>query len=257
MLGQSKARSGRGLGPFTGRQLMVVIVAISGAIVLTPVAAMAAVGAFTSSTATPAVTATNSATVAGGKGVSGAATGSGNVTRYGVTGSASGTQGIGVKGSGTQYGVYSNGPLGVATGKSLACTGCVGRSALSSSAVAGTLLYQHTDGFSGPWTGSITASFTVPAGLMCAQSSASAYASTAPVLFLLSFRADGGAPGTGDALWLNQVNIHTALVSEGVDCASVSAGTYAYEPDTLSEGGGMGASDGNDFGNITVQVFSQ
>ncbi len=257
MLGQDKVRSGRRLGPFTGRQLTVVIVAISGAIVLTPVAAMAAVGAFTSSTATPAVTATNSATVAGGKGVSGAATGSGNVARYGVTGSASGTQGIGVEGTGTQYGVYSNGSLGVATGKSLACTGCVGRSALSSTAVAGKLLYQQSALVFGPWNGSTVASFTVPAGLMCVQGSASAYATSVPVVFRVYFSASGGAPTPAYGLLLNQVNVHETLASEGVFCASVSAGTYSYKSGTVSAGGGVGTSDGNDLASIAVQVFSQ
>ncbi len=257
MLGQSKTRSGRGLGQFTGRQLTIVIVAISGAIVLTPVAAMAAVGAFTSSTATPAVAATNSATVAGGKGVSGAATGTGNVARYGVTGSASGTQGIGVQGTGTHYGVYSNGPLGVSAGQSLTCTGCVGRGDLSSTAVAGRLLYEQSASVQGPWNGSTVASFTVPAGLMCVQGSASAYATSVPVVSGVNFVSTGAAPLIAEGLLMNDVNRHMTLISAGVKCAAVPAGTYSYAADGYSGGGTGATSDSNDYGSISVQVFSQ
>jgi hypothetical protein len=106
---------------------------------------MAAVGTFTSSTVTPAVTATNSATVANAKGVQGSASAtSAGVARYGVTGNAGGTLGIGVQGTGTKYGVFSNGPLGVAAGKSLSCTGCVGVGALSN-AVGRTRAYAYVD----------------------------------------------------------------------------------------------------------------
>ena len=53
---------------------------------------------------------------------------------FGVWGNANGTGGIGVKGTGAKYGVFSNGPLGVADGKSLVCTGCIGDDALSNTA---------------------------------------------------------------------------------------------------------------------------
>jgi hypothetical protein len=139
-----RCRESRGWGPFSGAQLTIVIVAV--ALVLLPTAAMAAVGTFTSTTVTPAVTGTNSATVANAKGVQGSASAtSAGVTRYGVTGNAGGTFGIGVQGTGTKYGVFSNGPLGVAAGKSLSCTGCVGVGALSNAA-GRTRAYAYVDG---------------------------------------------------------------------------------------------------------------
>jgi hypothetical protein len=132
---ENKSSAGKGWGPFTSRQLTTIVCVAIIAAVLIPTAAMAAVGKFTSTTATPAVTGTNSATVANAKGVQGSASAtSAGVTRYGVTGNAGGTFGIGVQGTGTKYGVFSNGPLGVASGKSLSCTGCVGPAALSTAA---------------------------------------------------------------------------------------------------------------------------
>ena len=98
-------RRDRGLGPFTGGQLTVVIVALAAMFAI-PTAALAAGGAFTNNSATvPAVQATNS-----------------------------NAKGVGVQGTGKKYGVFSNGPLGVAAGKSLSCTGCVGSGALASDA---------------------------------------------------------------------------------------------------------------------------
>jgi hypothetical protein len=101
MRGRDKTQ--RGLGPFTGGQFTAVIIAICAAIVVgAPVAALAAGGVFTNNNATvPAVKATNS-----------------------------NAHGIGVQGTGKKYGVYSNGPLGVAAGKPLSCNGCVGFGAL-------------------------------------------------------------------------------------------------------------------------------
>ena len=96
---------------------------------------MAAVGAFTSTTATPAVTATNSSAAAGAVGVLGRATGTGPNLRTGVHGTASSATGTGVEGTGGRYGVFSNGRLGVATGKSLLCTACVNGGALHGSSV--------------------------------------------------------------------------------------------------------------------------
>jgi uncharacterized protein YjbI with pentapeptide repeats len=92
----------RGLGQFTGRQLTTIIVAVAFVVVAYPFAADAASAAFSNNSAsTPAVQGTNS-----------------------------NAKGIGVKGTGKKYGVYSNGSLGIAAGKSLACTGCVGVAAL-------------------------------------------------------------------------------------------------------------------------------
>jgi hypothetical protein len=134
---EGTATRSRGLGRFTGWQLTTIICVAIVAIVTVPTVALAASGAFTSTTVTPAVTATNSAAVVNARGVLGYADGTGNATRYGVIGQASGTNGIGVQGGGTRFGVYSNGPLGVAAGKPLACTGCVGLGALSAAAKPG------------------------------------------------------------------------------------------------------------------------
>ena len=122
----------KGWGPFSGGQLTVIIVAVS--LVLIPTAAAAAIGSFTSTTSTAAVTGTNSSSAAAAKGVVGLTTGAGTSIRYGVLGSANGAGGIGVQGGGPRYGVYSNGPLGVASGKPLSCGGCVAPSALSAAA---------------------------------------------------------------------------------------------------------------------------
>jgi uncharacterized protein YjbI with pentapeptide repeats len=73
------------LGPFTGRQLTIIVVAFAVAIVAFPVAAHAVNGVFTSSSnTTPAVSGTNT-----------------------------GTSGVGVQGTGKKYGVSSTGPVGV------------------------------------------------------------------------------------------------------------------------------------------------
>lgn len=131
-LRESPSNAGKGWGPFTSRQLTTIVCVAIIAAVAIPTAAMAAVGTFTSTTVTPAVRATNSARVANAKGVRGSASAtSAGVNRYGVTGNAGGTFGVGVQGTGTKYGVFSNGPLGVAAGKPLRCTGCVTANALA------------------------------------------------------------------------------------------------------------------------------
>jgi len=103
------------------------VVALAGAIVLIPTAASAVIGTFTNTTAAPAVTGTNSSAAANAAGVSGANTGGGLNTRYGVVGSANGAAGVGMKGTGTKFGVQSVGPFnatGAATlGSSLAVAG--------------------------------------------------------------------------------------------------------------------------------------
>ena len=104
---------------------------------------MAASGAFTSTTAAPAVTATNSSTATGAKGVSASATGTNTNARYGVYATASWANGIGVQGIGTRYGVYSNGNLGVANGRSLSCIHCVTLDDVSPSLVTDVLCGQY------------------------------------------------------------------------------------------------------------------
>jgi hypothetical protein len=117
--GASAPRS-RGLGPFSGGQLTVVIVAIAAMFAI-PTAALAASGAFTNNSATvPAVMGTNS-----------------------------NAKGVGVQGTGKKYGVLSNGPLGVAAGKALKCSHCVSAGDLSTAIrkydpISGTFL--GTDG---------------------------------------------------------------------------------------------------------------
>jgi len=110
--------------------------ALTVAIVLIPTAAYAAIGAFSSHTDTPAVTATNSSKAGGTKAIEGKQTGGGPNTRYGVLGTANGPGGVGVIGTGTQDGIYSNGPLGIRAGSTLKCSGCVSVSDLAPAAQA-------------------------------------------------------------------------------------------------------------------------
>ena len=118
--------SSRGWGPFSGRQLTVLAsVAIVSMVVMVPTAALAASGAFTSTTTAPAVVATNTSPLANALAIAGHATGTGNAARAGVAGSASGTNGVGIQGTGGKYGVYSNGSLGVSGTHQLVCTKCV------------------------------------------------------------------------------------------------------------------------------------
>ncbi len=105
------------------RSWKVIVIAI--AIVAIPTAAFAAIGSFTSTSGTPAVTGVDSSALSGVSGVRGVASYVGALNHYGVSGAASGTGGIGVRGDGANYGVYSGGNLGVATGKALKCAGCV------------------------------------------------------------------------------------------------------------------------------------
>jgi len=114
-----------GWGPFTGRQLTTIVCVAIVSIVAIPSAAFAAIGVFTSTTVAPAVAGTNSSSAAEAKGVLGNATNAGSAKHYGVVGIAAGPNGVGVQGNGTQFGVFSNGPLGVASGKKLVCAACV------------------------------------------------------------------------------------------------------------------------------------
>ena len=126
---------GRGVGRLTGRQLTTIIcVAIVSIVVIVPTAAMAAAGAFTSTTAGPAVKGTNSSTAGNATAVLGYADASGNASRFGVTGKATGSGGVGVEGTGAQSGVLSNGPLRVAAGKPFVCSACIGAADMSTGA---------------------------------------------------------------------------------------------------------------------------
>jgi hypothetical protein len=71
------------------------------------------------------VRAVNSSTATNAVGAVGVASATGNAVRTGVAGGATGANGVGVKGSGVKYGVFSNGPLGISSGKTLVCTACV------------------------------------------------------------------------------------------------------------------------------------
>jgi hypothetical protein len=69
-----------------------------------------------------------------------------------VRGAAKGKGGIGVQGNGKKFGVFSSGPLGVANGKPLSCTGCVAPAALAKAAKALQPLGHHeseSGGFGG------------------------------------------------------------------------------------------------------------
>jgi len=179
--------------------------AIAAVIALIPTAALAATGTFTSTTTTPAVTGTNSSAAGGSPGVFGTNTGGGLNTRFGVLGTANGPAGAGVWGTGTKYGVFSNGPLGIASGKFLTClavTGCVGSTALVNSSVTSTKLAAGSVGSSALAAGSVTstklaagsvdvANLTTAAKqiqpLASGQSESGAYSA-----------ADGDATGTGN-----------------------------------------------------------
>jgi hypothetical protein len=103
---EHKTERGRGLGPFTGRQLTTIVCVAIVAMVMIPTAAIAAGVSFTSnSNGSPAVNGKNTA-----------------------------SNGVGVSGKGKRYGVFSNGPLGVVNGKKLSCGGCVGTGALATAA---------------------------------------------------------------------------------------------------------------------------
>ncbi len=129
------------------------IAALTTAIVLIPTAAFAAIGTFTNNTAAPAVTGTNSSAAANSPGVSGVNSGGGLNVRYGVVGSANGPAGVGVKGTGTKFGVQSVGPFnatGAATfGNSLAVTGAA---TLHNTTITGTLTQTGAETHNGAVT---------------------------------------------------------------------------------------------------------
>jgi hypothetical protein len=171
--GQKTSQERRAYGPFTSRQLTIIVcVAIVALVVIIPTAAMAASGLFTSTTAAPAVVATNSSPLANSVGAYGRSNGAGNAARTGVLGYSTGSNGVGVQGNGAKYGVFSNGPLGVAAGKSLNCNGCVGPGAQSPLAKGTMFAVVNLDGtlrrgtpgthsaqFAGGFTGDYTVTF--------------------------------------------------------------------------------------------------
>jgi hypothetical protein len=134
--GGRRRREGRGLGPFTGGQLTIIIVAICAMFAL-PTAALAASTAFTSKNTSAAVVANNTSNKAGAVGIYAKQTGVGSGIRFGLRADANGKGGVGIEAAGKKYGVFSNGPLAV-TGnatvngnvlitpkKAFTCTACV------------------------------------------------------------------------------------------------------------------------------------
>jgi hypothetical protein len=101
------------------------VIVIATAVVAIPTAAFAAIGSFTSSSGSPAVIGVNSSALTGVSGVRGVASHVGANVHYGVSGAAAGGGGIGVRGDGANFGVFSGGNLGIAGGKALKCAGCV------------------------------------------------------------------------------------------------------------------------------------
>jgi hypothetical protein len=119
----------------------------------------------------------------------------------------------------------------------------------------GALLMQKTIFFTGPFAGTV-ASFTVPAGLMCMEATATAY-TTGPGLLGVSFAPTAsGPPSVTLAIEANEANSHKALVPKtgSPSCLPVSAGTKTYVGSTIAAGN---TSDSNDFGSISVRVYSQ
>jgi hypothetical protein len=136
---------------------------VTASIVLVPAAVLAATGSFTSTTFTPAVRAINSSALPGATAIIGDAAGPGTATHYGVSGSGSGAKGIGIAGTGHQYGVLSNGPLGIAAGSQLECTGCVTAKDLATLPVGQSEsgLYAGGGDASGGYIG-VAINFTIP-----------------------------------------------------------------------------------------------
>jgi hypothetical protein len=221
-----RRQRGTGLGPFTGRQLTIIIVALIIGVVAYPIAADASSAAFSN----------NSARFA-------------TVQARNIN-----TRGIGVLAIGNRYGVYSKGNVGIVGGRSLACSACVSPSDLTRTAKGGQLIYQHDVQFTGPYHGNQQiASVTAPAGLMCVTATATAYTtSTPPVQLDLLFYA-GGAPAVDLLLTADATNTHQALGTSGTFCHDVRAGTYAFRG--MAENTAT-ITDTNDFGSLSVQVFS-
>jgi len=143
------------------------------------------------------------------------------------------------------------GPRG-ATG----ATGGVGPSGPSH----GALLYRKSVRFIGPLANQ-TATFTVPAGLMCAIGYATAFTATqtvAPMQLSVSFLAIQGPtepyPDARDEVFTNEANSHRALIPEfGAECKSTGAAdTVTYKINLLSPT----LSDSSDLASLTIEVYS-
>jgi len=151
------------MGRFTGRQLTTMICVGIAGLVAIPTVAFATGGSFTSTVNTvPGVTGTNSSAQAAAAGVLGNATGTGNNARFGVYGKALGTAGIGVQGGGAKFGVFSNGPLGVAAGKTLSCAACVTTGDYAAGSIHAGALGTGAVGSGNIVPGSITSSLLAP-----------------------------------------------------------------------------------------------
>jgi hypothetical protein len=125
----------------------------------------------------------------------------------------------------------------------------------------GQLLYQNATGFRGPYTsGQTIATFTVPAGLMCLQGTATAYTTGSPPqqLEVKFLPQTSGFPEEAIAAMANESNSHKALVlSIPSACVSVQAGTVTYQGFGITGGTFNTTSDNNDYGSLSVQVYSQ
>jgi hypothetical protein len=121
---------------------------------------------------------------------------------------------------------------------------------------SGALIYEQGLTFEGPLTNGQQGDtfFGVPAGLMCVQGAASAYTTTTGTQLAIEYSDPTGvAPLAKLELVSNLAETHEALMSYGVDCKSVPAGNYTYDA-ILGTGTIF---DANDFGSITVWVYSQ
>jgi hypothetical protein len=127
----------------------------------------------------------------------------------------------------------------------------------------GALLYQNTQNFVGPFlNGQTDATFTVPAGLMCVQGTATAYSSTTgtPMYILFDSSDDAVYPSVTLGILPNVSNSHMTLapvpgMGTMTGCNVVPSGTVTYNGYNYDSSNGI--SDGNDYGSISVQVYSQ
>lgn len=211
----TRAGDRRRWGPFSGAQLTIIVVAIAA--VLVPTAASAAGVTFFSTTSYPAVQATNSSSADLATGVVGKQTGTAICdpqhcyTRFGVTGTVTGTGGVGVEGTGLKNGVVSNGPFlsngnaTIAPGSTLTCGACVGSADLAANSVNASKLATGSvsAGKLGPASvgavnlaaGSVTSTKLAAGSVTPAALSAAAKA----VQSLGSGQSESGAFGTADS----------------------------------------------------------
>jgi hypothetical protein len=122
---------------------------LTASIVLAPAAVLAATGTFSSGTPAAAVSGVNTSNAPGASA---------------VVGRATGAHGTGVSGAGRAYGVFSNGPLGIAPGQPLTCTGCISYRDLGTLPAGQSESGVYGAGGSGP-TGWLSAAITFPVPL--------------------------------------------------------------------------------------------